>query len=335
MSREERRQHLNDALNADLSSSRRSPSPKHQHASSQRAPQPPPLPQPHGLSSIHRQPLLNHTAPPRHYVPSHGYPYMHHGRGRGRQFANTGFRQPAPTAVVGWTPRVPVAANKSNTGPPPPPPPPTESPKRSLPSSFNGSATVAATTTPTNSSAAAPASILMPAGPAANGTPSWLKGAYRGGASSSTSLPSSVASVSANASAATTSAAIPASIAGSDAEVGKPTVEAWCKARVESMQLVVDGGNADSLPGLKKVMEDLEYAKISLENDLIRKARRERWRCEERMLKTKREIVKSQREVWKIEVHSQHVDAKIARLRSYAQFIENKWQNKDGRSVNA
>lgn len=119
------------------------------------------------------------------------------------------------------------------------------------------------------------------------------------------------------------------SAAGSAAEVGKPTVEAWCKARLEAIQLVVDGGNADSLPGLKKVMEKLEYSKIGIENDVIRKARRERWRATERVLKTRRELTKAEREVWKIEVHARHVDAKIARLRSYARFIESKWQDDD------
>ncbi len=101
------------------------------------------------------------------------------------------------------------------------------------------------------------------------------------------------------------------------------TVDSWCQARLEAIRATVDG--ADTIPELRKVMDDLEYEKIEIELDIARKARRERWHASERFRKTDIEAHATERPMRKIDIAAEHIESKLARLQSYSLFIDNNW----------
>lgn len=130
-------------------------------------------------------------------------------------------------------------------------------------------------------------------------TPSWLKGTYR--------------------------AATPAS-----PHPQPTTVESWCKQRVDSISATVDG-TSDALPELRKVMESLDYGKIEKEIEVVCAIRKEFWKARERQRKAASDLRRVEREVQRNDSHAAHINGKIARLRSYARFIDAGWihENED------
>lgn len=129
--------------------------------------------------------------------------------------------------------------------------------------------------------------------PAAH-TPSWLKGSYR---------PQSVSAV-----------------------PQPTTVENWCTERLEAIKTTVEG-KSNAVPELRKVMEDLDSAKVLDEITLVGTIRKDYWKARERQRKAAAELKRTEREVQRIEMHSAHIDGKINRLRSYARFIEGGWKD--------
>lgn len=104
------------------------------------------------------------------------------------------------------------------------------------------------------------------------------------------------------------------------------TVESWCKDRIENITATVEG-RSDAVPELRKVMDDLDYAKVEDEVALIGSVRKEYWKARERQRKALVDLDRAEREVQRISSHSAHIDGKIARLRGYARFIEGGWKD--------
>ena len=123
-------------------------------------------------------------------------------------------------------------------------------------------------------------------------TPSWLKGAYRAASQPASAPPPT-------------------------------TTESWCKQRLDAIKATVEGG--DSVPELRKVMDNLEYSKIDREIETVRKIRREFWLMRERQQKAAAELRRAEREVHKYDAQASHTHGKVARLRSYEKFIEAGW----------
>lgn len=140
----------------------------------------------------------------------------------------------------------------------------------------------------------APLPAPIPAAVSAANTPSWLKGSYR---------PSSVAPL-----------------------PQLSAVETWCAERLEAIKATVEG-KSNAVSELRKVMEDLDSAKVVDEITLVGTIRKDYWKARERQRKAASDLKRAEREVQRIEMHSAHIDGKINRLRSYARFIEGGWKD--------
>jgi len=74
------------------------------------------------------------------------------------------------------------------------------------------------------------------------------------------------------------------------------SIQAYCKDRLDTICAVVDSTcTTDAIPELRKVMENLEYSKIDIENEIANKARQERIRAYRRIEKSRRELRKAER----------------------------------------
>ena len=104
------------------------------------------------------------------------------------------------------------------------------------------------------------------------------------------------------------------------------TVEDYCKTRIRDIKQTIEGEN-DTVPELRKVMIDLESSKICDEINLISSIRKEFWQTRKRQRKAAAELRKIEREIRRINIHSDHINGKINRLRAYAKFIESGWQD--------
>jgi len=108
------------------------------------------------------------------------------------------------------------------------------------------------------------------------------------------------------------------------------SIQAYCKDRLDTICAVVDSTcTTDAIPELRKVMENLEYSKIDIENEIANKARQERIRAYRRIEKSRRELRKAERHLLNVDLQAQHIESKIRRLSEYSAFIENKWRDAD------
>jgi hypothetical protein len=102
------------------------------------------------------------------------------------------------------------------------------------------------------------------------------------------------------------------------------SLETWCKLRLEAIATTVAGG--DAVPELKRVMDRLEVGRFSKQRVSLKKIRVDKWNAIKRSRKAHMDLLKYQREMIKIDAQAAHIDAKIARLQSYARFIEMGWR---------
>jgi hypothetical protein len=102
------------------------------------------------------------------------------------------------------------------------------------------------------------------------------------------------------------------------------TAEAWCKQRLEAIAATAAG--SDAVPGMKRVMDSLGIAYFDKQRNVMRQARRDKWVARARARKALADLRKLQREMLRIDAHSNHLDAKISRLISYSQYIERGWK---------
>jgi hypothetical protein len=112
---------------------------------------------------------------------------------------------------------------------------------------------------------------------------------------------------------------------GNQAMPTAPSVETWCRQRLDAIADTAAGG--DAVPELKRVMERLEVARFAKHRESLKKIRSEKWAARKRSTKAYVDLLKHQRDVIKIDAQSAHIDAKIARLQSYSRFIELCWQD--------
>lgn len=213
---------------------------------------------------------------------------------------------PGTQTVFGWTPRTPaaphtpVAGQRQHLG--------ANSSSRGHPSSSGSMHSPVASAQPRQASprmspkassggkqtSVKPAVTPIPLSASVSGaqTPSWLKGTYRPQPPPPATQPD--------------------------------TIETWCKERLEAIKATVES-KSDAVPELRKVMDDLDSTKVADEIALISSIRKEYWKARERQRKASGELRRAEREVQRIDMHSAHIDSKIARLRSYARFIEGGW----------
>lgn len=259
-------------------------------------PPPPPPPPPIGRPRTTPSP----PPPPLHPSPPPGGPTP---RPRGppyRTYYRGGPVTPQATPVLGWTPRNPAAphtpvargalASRAAVAATPRHPP-------IIPPQPLGSPRASISTTVGKSGTVKPAVPIPIASPVIAGaqTPSWLKGGYQHRQPTPT--------------------------------VTQPTtVESWCKDRLENIKATVEG-RSDTVPELRKVMDDLDYVKVGDEIALIGSIRKEYWKAKERQRKALMDLHRAEREVQRINSHSAHINGKIARLRGYARFIEGGWKD--------
>lgn len=102
--------------------------------------------------------------------------------------------------------------------------------------------------------------------------------------------------------------------------------EVWCKKHIEDIEATARGDAL--LPNVKKVMEILKFPVLNSHRESLRLIRKEKWATTERVRDATQDLRKLEREFLRIDAHATHVDSKIARLRSYSEFIENDWQDK-------
>ena len=110
---------------------------------------------------------------------------------------------------------------------------------------------------------------------------------------------------------------------GASVWLGK-TVDSWCKERIETITATMDRFS-DSVAELRKVMEDLDCAKVADEIAVVGSIWKEIWNVRERHRKMVGELHSAEREGCRTENHAAHMDGKIARLRGYARCIERGW----------
>lgn len=101
-------------------------------------------------------------------------------------------------------------------------------------------------------------------------------------------------------------------------------LDSWCKQRVEAIISTIDG--SDVIPELKQIVDRLDIKHFEKQNLALRTIRKEKWAAKARARKAFADLNKAQKDLLKIDAHSSHIDAKIARLRSYTRFIDCGWR---------
>jgi hypothetical protein len=155
--------------------------------------------------------------------------------------------------------------------------------------------------------------------------PAWLTGGYVHRAPSQTTSASVGGGGTGGPSSAIGNVMASGGALGSQAMPAVPSVETWCRQRLDAIADTAAGG--DSVPELKRFMERLEVTRFAKHRETLKKIRSEKWTARKRSTKAYIDLFKFQRDVIKIDAQAAHIDAKIARLRSYSRFIEMCWQD--------
>lgn len=96
-----------------------------------------------------------------------------------------------------------------------------------------------------------------------------------------------------------------------------------CAKRLEEIKNTINGEKEN--PELFEVMQKLEFSKIPEEYQLINEIHDIYFKAQERKRKADHDLFRAELELHRLGHLKQHIDSKIARLRSYSKFIESGW----------